>query len=471
MRAWLPAGVLILGLLSAGCLRASPPIDAQARVPRGPDDFHGHPVIRTRRGTSPRARRFRHRVCWQPRLLLSGSRDVEIAIRVADSNAIPGDYRFDSRDSFEVIAPGTGRPMALDGVRVARGRLRGRIRRVPKGASGFRSLVIDQTARGGRRHRFDCAFRVVDRLRLALTFDDGPVPVGDPEDGRVEGSPTGRILDVLANYRHGPGRSRRGLAAAFFVLTSPEKFMGRTHRKGETADGAVLMKRAVREGHLVEAHWGGRYRKQGYHHTSRVDGDDNGVDDDGDGRVDEDRAYDVDGDGRPDGSCALESDLLECVARIRQVTGRRPEFVRPPEWVWRKPGRPEVSRRVAGVYRRLGLKMILTDAKLGDGGYALVSVFSLESKMLRFSLRRAVARGYSDIVLTMHDSNTITANRLTAWLRRVESILAGISLGGRRINPQVDVEFIDDGDELAALLRAKRCFGLGALSSGRSSEH
>ncbi len=467
-RALLLGGFLALSVMAAGCFPPSPPLDAQVPVPRDCDDFHSDPMIRTCRGASRRARQSRHRIWWEPRLLLSGSENVEITVKVCDGNVIPGDYRFDPRDRFELLNSKGEVSLPLEKVRVSRGRLRGRIRLVPQAASGFRTLVIDQTARGGLRHRFDCAFRIVDRLRVALTFDDGPVPAGDPADGKVEGSPTARILDALAAYRHGPGRSRRGLKAVFFVLTSPEKFMGKTYLKGETADGRALMARVAREGHLLAAHWGGKYRKQGYHHTSRVDGDDNGVDDDGDGRADEDQAYDVDGDAKPDGKCALESDLLECTARIRKVCGQRPEFVRPPEWVWRRPGRPEVSRRVRAVYRRLGLKMILTDAKLGDGGYALVSALALENRCLKLSLRRAVARGHADIVLTMHDSNTKTARRLEAVLRRVERILAGISLGGRRISPLRDVEFVSDGQELARLLRAKRCFGYGAAPSGKT---
>jgi peptidoglycan/xylan/chitin deacetylase (PgdA/CDA1 family) len=394
-------------------------------------------------------------------LLLAGSRDVEVEVRLSDRNLLPGEYRFDPRDRLE-LSFGQGRqPLPLEDARVFRGRLRAKIPRLPAARTGFLRLVLDQTARGGGRTGFDCAIRVVRRLRVVLTFDDGPVPAGDPADGNVRGSPTDRVLDVLAGYRHGPGRGRRGLKAVFFVLTSPERFMGRTYPKGGTADGAELMARAAREGHLLAAHWGGKYRKQGYHHTSRVDGDDNGLDDDGDSRVDEDRAYDIDGDGRPDGQCALESDLLQCVRRIEAVAGRRPEFVRPPEWVWRSPRRPEVTRRVLACYRRLGLKMVLTDAKLGDGGYSLLSRLSLEGRMLKRSLRRAVRLGHADLVLTMHDSNPQTAARLERWLRRVERILAGITLGGRRLDPLTDVEFVSDPDRLRELLRTKRRFAIG----------
>jgi peptidoglycan/xylan/chitin deacetylase (PgdA/CDA1 family) len=445
-------------LCAAGCMRPSPPVARQELRSRGLEEFHQRPVILAPRRSGEVARKYAHSVRWSPRLLLAGSEEVEITIRLTDRNALPGDYRFDDRDRFEVVPHAGGKPLPLEDVRVWRGRLLGRISRVPAQQLGFSKLIIDQTARGGTRLEFDYAFRIIDRLRVALTFDDGPVPIGDPSDGRTKGSPTARVLDVLAAHRHGPERSRRGVKAVFFVLTSPEKFMGKTYLKGETADGAALMKRAAREGHLLAAHWGGKYRKQRYHHCSRVDGDNNGRDDDGDGRVDEDQAYDINGDGKPDGKCALESDLLESLARVQATTGQRPEFVRPPEWVWRLPGRPEIGKRVLATYKRLGLKMILTDAKLGDGGYAQVSVFSMEGQMLKRSLRRAVARGHCELVITMHDSNTQTAAKLKRWLRRVESILAGIKLGGRRIDPLRDVEFIDDRAALVKLLREKRCF-------------
>jgi peptidoglycan/xylan/chitin deacetylase (PgdA/CDA1 family) len=454
--------------LLAGCMSPSPPLVAGAAAARTREDFHASPVLFAARAYRGKLHRYRHLMNWEPRLLLAGAEDVQVTIRLTDRNVLPGDYRFCDSDRAEVVDP-RGRTAALTGLRVFRGKLIGRIPRVPPDACGYWKLIVDQTQRGGARHEFDFAMRAVKKLRVALTFDDGPVPSGDPDDGLVNGSPTARTLDVLAAYRHGPGRSRRGLTAAFFVLTGPEKFMGKTYRKGETGDGRALMARAAREGHLVEAHWGGRYRRQRYHHTGRVDGDGNGRDDDGDGRADEDRAYDVDGDGRPDGGNALESDLTECINRIVAATGRRPEFVRPPEWVHRIRNRPELERRVKGAYRRLGLKMILTDAKLGDGGYAQVSALTLENRVLTGSLRRAVARGHSDLVITMHDSNSHTVRRLERWLLRIERILERCRPGGQRIDVEKHVEFIGEREKLRALLGRKRGFAYPRGSDSRAA--
>jgi peptidoglycan/xylan/chitin deacetylase (PgdA/CDA1 family) len=372
---------------------------------------------------------------------------------------LPGEYNFHRLDTFALVGQEDNRPLPLEKIHLHRGALHARLAETPD-RPAFYKLVIDQTARGGRQHAFDYAARSVERIRIALTFDDGPTPAGDPGDGRVEGSPTARVLEVLRSYAHGRKRQRRGLAAVFFVLTGPDRFMGRTYPKGETADGRALMARAHREGHLLAAHWGGSYSGQGRHHTSRVDFDGDGKDDDGDGKADEDAPYDINGDGRPDGRHALESDLSDCASRIEKATGRRPEFVRPPEWVWRMSGRPEVGAEVLATYRRLGLRMILSDARVGDGGYTIVSKFSLEKRQLSRSLRAAVLAGHADVVVTMHDSNRQTAARVEGWLRRIERVLKATRLGGKKLRAWRDFTFVADREDLADLLRAKREYGM-----------
>lgn len=449
---------VLLGALAAGCFNPSAPIEAQRESARTELNFFEDPAVRTARGGLLSGGRKAHRVELRPRLLLAGKQRVKLSVKLEDRDGLPGDYYFDPRDRFEILGCDGGPGLPLERVRVRRGRLVGVIARVPAEAIGYKKLVIDQTARGGGRHEFGHALRVVDKLRLVLTFDDGPAAGGDPADGKVEKSPTGRVMDVLAGYRHGPKRSRRGIKAAFFVLTGPEKFLGWSYPKGETEDGRRLLARMAREGHVLAAHWGGRYGKQRYRHTSRVDGDGDGRDDDDDGRVDEDAAYDVTGDGRPDGSCALESDLLECISRVKEVTGRRPEFVRPPLWTWRQPGSPRVGRRVLATYRRLGLKPVLTDARLGDGGYAIIGLLSPKSWVLRRGLRRAIAAGHAELVLTMHDSNRATAADLKKWLRKIERVLGGIRLGGVRLDPGRDVQFAGTRAELLEVLRSKRRF-------------
>lgn len=447
-----PCALLLLAAF--GC-RPSVPLDPQKRARRREADFFDYPEVLTRRRGLKGSRRVKHYLQIWPRLLLAGKRRVKVALFLEDLDFRPGDYRFAPGDRFEIVGEG-GRALPLKKVRARRGKLLGVVPRVPDDAPGYKRLVIDQTARGGARHGFDFAFRVVDKVRVALTFDDGPAACGDPADGECAGSPTARVLEALAGYRHGPKRSRKGVKAAFFVLTGPDRFMGTTYPKGETEDGRRLLARMEREGHVVAAHWGGPYGKQKYRHISRVDCDGDGADDDGDGRADEDKPYDCDGDGRADGASALESDLLQCIGRIQAVTGRRPEFVRPPLWSYRRPGHPEVEGRVLAAYRRLGLKPVLTDAKLGDGGYAIIGFFVSQDRMLKKGLRRAIAAGHAELVVTMHDSNETTAGDLHKWLRRIERTLGGVRLGGRRLDVEREVSFAASRGELLKVLRSKR---------------
>jgi peptidoglycan/xylan/chitin deacetylase (PgdA/CDA1 family) len=388
------------------------------------------------------------------RVILAGTDRPIIAARLVGQGSRSARSFFRYGDRLEVVDSVSGRTLASGGSDIWGVWLRARLPECPP-AGSLLDLVVDQRARGGVLHVFPSAVRVVDGLRIALTFDDGPVPTGDPSDGIVAGSPTERVLQVLATYRHGPGRGRQGVAAAFFVLTGPDRFLGTVRPKGETVDGGELMSRTAAAGHLLGVHWGGRYLSQNRRHTSAVGG----------------APYDIDGDGLPDGSNALESDLIECVLRIRETTGQTPEFVRPPLWCYSVRGRPEVEKQVRDTYARLGLRMVLTDARLGDGGYSLIGALSLQNRQLRRSLRRAIGAGQTDLVVTMHDSNPRTARRLRWVLRFCERVLAGTRLGGRRVDPATDVRFVDSAKELAELLRAKENYALPVRAGKSAGAH
>jgi peptidoglycan/xylan/chitin deacetylase (PgdA/CDA1 family) len=250
------------------------------------------------------------------------------------------------------------------------------------------------------------AVRVVPSIRVALTFDDGPSIerfryLGRSTTGGYRGS-TEKILDVLAAEK---------IAGAFFVLTSPDDFLWKHHKKAETEAGFGLMRRMVREGHLIAAHWGGTYRRQTVCHPARL----------------RKPAYDHNGDGLVDRVTrtgnALESDLLQCVGRIRQAYAAegKPEgyarYIRPPLWRYAQRGR---DARVT--YRALGLKMIFTDAKLYDGGYPWAG-FTLDSWMVS-GMREALATAHGDIVITMHDSNPHTARDFESVLVEIRACMA-----------------------------------------------
>jgi peptidoglycan/xylan/chitin deacetylase (PgdA/CDA1 family) len=244
---------------------------------------------------------------------------------------------------------------------------------------------------------------LLDCFRVALSFDDGPAQGGD--DGRTA-SPTLAVLRILADFRH--GANNRGAAAIFFVLTSPDTFLRDTFKKGETAAGGEILREIDRQGHVIGVHWGGGYGKQTTTHPRHA--------------------------ALPAANSwqnnLLETELQQCLDRIEDLTGKRPRYVRPPLWKYEKDG---VS--CLPTYRRLGLKMLLTDAKYPDGGYKIISVWiPRKKKLFAQNLRTAFRRGEKNLLLSMHDSNTQTAAALPEILQTVKDTFAAIDWGVA--NPQ-----------------------------------
>lgn len=238
---------------------------------------------------------------------------------------------------------------------------------------------------------------------ILLTFDDGPNPVT-----------SAIVLDEL---------EMRGARAVFFVLTSPETLFRNmpwrmVFTKGETEAGLQTMVQEVRQGHLLACHWGGTYIAQSRYHPKRMSKP----------------AYDATGDGVIDRVSlpgnALESDLIQCQQRLNQaitiaqadpVDGplQHPdelEYIRPP--IWKYKTRKFDARPV---YESLGMKMILTDYKLGDGGQSLQGI-PMSKRMARRTAT-AIMNGQSEVVLTLHDSNARTARNLAKTLDALELAL------------------------------------------------
>lgn len=394
------------------------------------------PLMRT---DDPRYFSRAYKIVYSPRLLLVGMRGIRIRVD------IEGDYRFVDGDRFFIQGQNGAGDLPLEDVHVVgRDVLVGTVPEVPRTAIGYHRLILDQTARGGGQSRFDYAFKVVPSFRVLLTFDDGPAKSGDPNDGMVEGSSTLKVLNTLRDYRHGPGRRQQGLTAVFFVLTQPETFYKTVYPKGECRDGEVLLREIARRGHIIGAHWGGRYFCQTIGHNRRV----------------KDPPYDWNGNGdaSDDGANALESDLLECIHRIESVTGIRTRFVRPARWMYQDPNDPVIEFEVLETYERLGLKMILTDAKLGDGGYWFVGHFVPKKKVLREGILRAVSLGVHDLIITMHDSNDETALQLPFFLDWIKKTIAEIELGGERIDPERHFQFVSDPETALAILQERERF-------------
>jgi peptidoglycan/xylan/chitin deacetylase (PgdA/CDA1 family) len=398
---------------------------------RTEQDFHtAATVYATRRGRARVGVVFDVDI-W-PKLLVAGQKNVDVRVRLARAGR---DIRFSPsrQDSFNIASQDSGLELRIENVRSEHGDLMGTVAEVPSAAAGWYELGL--VVGGEHAEPVPFAIRVVDCVRVALTFDDGPSVerveyLGRNADGLVR-TPTEAVLDVLAAER---------IAAAFFVLTGPEASLWRWYAKGETPEGFALMCRAAREGHLLEAHWGGRYRRQNIGHPART----------------ADPAYDHDGDGvvdrRSAGGNALETDLLHCVGRIDAAyraagrTGTTAEFVRPPVWRCRA---GDLDARCT--YAVLGLTMVLTDTRLYDGGY-LKTGFSLDSWLNR-GIDEALIAGHGDLVVTMHDSNPRTARDLNSVLGRLRAHMRGLGLAEGS-----QWRFVADAGELSELLRAKRVY-------------
>jgi hypothetical protein len=100
--------------------------------------------------------------------------------------------------------------------------------------------------------------------------------------------------------------------------------------------------------------------------------------------------------------------------------------------------------------------MILTDVKLNDGGYA--GPWDLVVNRSVDDMELALRLGISDLVITMHDSNTRTASKLGYWLDKIKEVVGGTEVCGRSRDPDVHMEFVNSRAALLDLLRAKTTF-------------
>ncbi len=229
-----------------------------------------------------------------------------------------------------------------------------------------------------------------DPVKIILTFDDGP---SNEKLLFSHETPTQKILKTLRENK---------IKAAFFVLTYPDRFLFKTYPKAETPLGFQTLKDTIAQGHIIGLHWGGSYVSQFALHTSRLALP--AYDSTDDGKIDK-----VTSDGN-----ALESDLLqslELIGRAKEEIGvsRKTIFVRPPLWVYK-----DNKGDARPTYNALGLRMILSDAKFLDAGYA-THVFSNHFIILH-GILAALKKGKKDIIVTFHDSNTITATLLPTIL-------------------------------------------------------
>jgi peptidoglycan/xylan/chitin deacetylase (PgdA/CDA1 family) len=203
-------------------------------------------------------------------------------------------------------------------------------------------------------------------VRFLLTFDDGP-------SAETEDNPTEKIADTLAVNPIQPG-----IKAVFFVQT-------RWEGAGGSAVGQRLLRRLAAEDHVLGLHSGTAL-----------------------GHID-----------HPDLSPAeLIKSLSDGIGDIRAISGRMPDLLRPPDW--------EYNEATLSAYRRAGLGMLLTDVSARDGGAMIVQASSRQGGKIRRDLARFHQRlgsgaiptvgGVAPVVMTFHDPNRYTAERLIAYL-------------------------------------------------------
>ena len=346
-----------------------------------------------------------------PKLLVVGDSYVDIELEL-NRPGVRRDFGFDSvADSFALKAQGSGVDMPLHNFRVEHGNLVATITEVTPDLVGYKQLVLYV---GGKESTITYALRVISKYRLLLTFDDGPSVerfsyLGKNKDNK-NNTPTEKVLDIL---------KANDIKAAFFLVTTSDRFLWVTHPKAETTDGFNLIKREIQEGHVLACHWGGDYISQSVLHPNRVPGN------------------------------VLSNELTQCKDRIRDAyiavgEAYYPEFVRPPLWVY-KSG----SLDARPTYQALGLKMILTDAKLGDGGYPMAG--GTYQSWVRAGIRKCIDNSEADIVITMHDSNQHTARDLEGELADIKDYMYELGLLGK-------YKFVDATSEVKDILRNKARF-------------
>jgi peptidoglycan/xylan/chitin deacetylase (PgdA/CDA1 family) len=262
-------------------------------------------------------------------------------------------------------------------------------------------------------------------IKIVLTFDDGPA-----NSIKHKPSSTGIVLDVL---------KKEHIKAAFFVLTAPDRFKAKTLHKAETREGLKLLKQIAYDGHLIACHWGGTYKSQKKLHPNRILL----------------KAYDYNNDNIIDKVTsrgnALETDLLQCKSRIHeavQAAGMQNisvRFVRPPLWKYKN-----FRGDARHTYNALKLKMILTDAKLYDGGGGL----QMRRKLVR-DLEKTIKSGETNIVLTMHDSIMRTAKKLHSTINFIRKRMTRLGLTEGK-----DWSFTKSRTEIEDIFNSKTTFYL-----------
>jgi len=207
-------------------------------------------------------------------------------------------------------------------------------------------------------------------LRFLLTFDDGP-------SIRDEPNPTSQVLRTLASNPLQPG-----IKAIFFVQT-------RAVNGGGTPLGRALMRRELALGHVL-----------GFH--TATPGHSNHL-------------------GMP--SEQLRGSVQAGLADHIDLSGRTPRLVRPPMWAY--------DARTLSVYADAGLQTLLTDISANDGKIVWPYASPRRRQHMKYQMsllkprvmqgELPVVQGVIPVVVTFHDPNPFTAERLAEYLQLLVS--------------------------------------------------
>lgn len=229
--------------------------------------------------------------------------------------------------------------------------------------------------------------------RILLTFDDGP-------STRVDFNTTLAILEQLESNDVQPD-----IKALFFVQT-------RNATGGGSRVGQAILRHLHTTGHVLGLHSGtarGHIR-----HTKMA----------------------------PD---ELAQSLHDGRNDLRAITGHEAQFIRPTFWGY--------SDHTRDIYAAHNFKMLLTDVNNRDG-VPFTNLFGrrdrIRSELLR--VRREIERGelprwhgQIPIVVTLHDLNPITADRMTEYLHFLVEEARNVGL------PLATKPFYDDAADIAAV--------------------
>ena len=126
----------------------------------------------------------------------------------------------------------------------------------------------------------------------------------------------------------------------------------------------------------------------------------------------------------------LERTLANAKRDIAAIAGRPPDLVRPPFW--------DYDARTLAAYRRLGLRMLLTDVSANDGVIYVFDVSFRRRSHIRDALaglREKIAAGGLPVVggaiplvVAFHDTNTFTAHHMVEYLRILTEEAADVGL-------------------------------------------